>query len=141
MDITSALQADPNIDVPVNAQYIRNIILAAHTTHDHIVHFYQLSALDWVDITSALQADPAKASEMLKGVSTWHLNSPEEFTKVQNKIKDLVASGQLGIFANGYWGHPAMKLPPEVKFRTRSKIWLPAVSWVFSPMATGGTRQ
>lgn len=51
---------------------------------------------------------------MLKGVSTWHLNSPEEFTKVQNKIKDLVASGQLGIFANGYWGHPAMKLPPEV---------------------------
>ncbi|MBF3329329.1 hydrogenase 2 large subunit, partial [Pseudomonas aeruginosa] len=84
-------------------QYIRNIILAAHTTHDHIVHFYQLSALDWVEITSALQADPTKASEMLKGVSTWHMNSPEEFTKVQNKIKDLVASGQLGIFANGYW--------------------------------------
>ncbi|MEJ1494750.1 nickel-dependent hydrogenase large subunit, partial [Escherichia coli] len=74
----------------------------------------QLSALDWVDITSALKADPAKASAMLNGVSTWHLNSAEEFTKVQNKIKDLVASGQLGIFANGYWGHPAMKLPPEV---------------------------
>ena len=109
-----AAESALNIDVPVNAQYIRNIILAAHTTHDHIVHFYQLSALDWVDITSALQADPTKASEMLKGVSTWHLNSPEEFTKVQNKIKDLVASGQLGIFANGYWGHPAMKLPPEV---------------------------
>lgn len=109
-----AAESALNIDVPVNAQYIRNIILAAHTTHDHIVHFYQLSALDWVDITSALQADPAKASEMLKGVSTWHLNSPEEFTKVQNKIKDLVASGQLGIFANGYWGHLAMKLPPEV---------------------------
>lgn len=109
-----AAESALNIDVPVNAQYIRNIILAAHTTHDHIVHFYQLSALDWVDITSALQADPTKASEMLKGVSTSHLNSPEEFTKVQNKIKDLVASGQLGIFANGYWGHPAMKLPPEV---------------------------
>ncbi|MGU0042819.1 nickel-dependent hydrogenase large subunit [Escherichia coli] len=42
---------------------------------------------------------------MLKGVSTWHLNSPEEFTKVQT-IKYLVASGQLGIFANGYWGRP-----------------------------------
>lgn len=83
-----AAESALNIDVPVNAQYIRNIILAAHTTHDHIVHFYQLSALDWVDITSALQADPTKASEMLKGVSTWHLNSPEEFTKVQNKIKD-----------------------------------------------------
>ncbi len=94
-----AAESALNIDVPVNAQYIRNIILAAHTTHDHIVHFYQLSALDWVDITSALQADPTKASEMLKGVSTWHLNSPEEFTKVQNKIKDLVASGQLGQLA------------------------------------------
>lgn len=65
-----AAESALNIDVPVNAQYIRNIILAAHTTHDHIVHFYQLSALDWVDITSALQADPTKASEMLKGVST-----------------------------------------------------------------------
>ncbi len=61
-----AAESALNIDVPVNAQYIRNIILAAHTTHDHIVHFYQLSALDWVDITSALQADPTKASEMLK---------------------------------------------------------------------------
>ncbi|SQI43868.1 Hydrogenase-2 large chain precursor [Leminorella richardii] len=109
-----AAESALNIDVPLNAQYIRNIILAAHTTHDHIVHFYQLSALDWVDITSALQADPAKAEALLKGVSTWHQNSAEEFTKVQNKIKDLVASGQLGIFANGYWGHPAMKLPPEV---------------------------
>ncbi len=57
-----AAESALNIDVPVNAQYIRNIILAAHTTHDHIVHFYQLSALDWVDITSALQADPTKAS-------------------------------------------------------------------------------
>lgn len=83
-----AAESALNIDVPVNAQYIRNIILSAHTTHDHIVHFYQLSALDWVDITSALKADPAKASAMLNGVSTSHLNSAEEFTKVQNKIKD-----------------------------------------------------
>ncbi|MEY1423217.1 hydrogenase 2 large subunit [Morganella morganii] len=103
-----------NLNVPVNAQYIRNIILAAHTTHDHIVHFYQLSALDWVDITSALKADPAKASAMLNGVSDWPLNSTPEFIKVQDKIKALVESGQLGIFANGYWGHPAMQLPPEV---------------------------
>ena len=49
--------------VPVNAQYIRNMILAAHSIHDHIVHFYQLSAMDWVDITAALQADPEKAAE------------------------------------------------------------------------------
>ena len=101
--------------VPVNAQYIRNMILSAHSMHDHIVHFYQLSAMDWVDITAALNADPDKAAEMLKGVSTWGLNSANEFRNVQNKIKSLVESGQLGIFANGYFGHPAMKLPPEVK--------------------------
>lgn len=100
--------------VPVNAQYIRNMILSAHSMHDHIVHFYQLSAMDWVDITAALNADPDKAAEMLKGVSTWELNSANEFRNVQNKIKSLVESGQLGIFANGYFGHPAMKLPPEV---------------------------
>ena len=100
--------------VPVNAQYIRNMILSAHSMHDHIVHFYQLSAMDWVDITATLNADPDKAAEMLKGVSTWGLNSANEFRNVQNKIKSLVESGQLGIFANGYFGHPAMKLPPEV---------------------------
>ena len=100
--------------VPVNAQYIRNMILSAHSMHDHIVHFYQLSAMDWVDITAALSADPDKAAKMLKGVSTWGLNSANEFRNVQNKIKSLVESGQLGIFANGYFGHPAMKLPPEV---------------------------
>lgn len=100
--------------VPVNAQYIRNMILSAHSMHDHIVHFYQLSAMDWVDITAALNADPDKATEMLKGVSTWGLNSANEFRNVQNKIKSLVESGQLGIFANGYFGHPSMKLPPEV---------------------------
>ena len=104
--------------VPVNAQYIRNMILSAHSMHDHIVHFYQLSAMDWVDITAALNADPDKAAEMLKGVSTWGLNSANEFRNVQNKIKSLVESGQLGIFANGYFGHPAMKLPPEVNLIT-----------------------
>ncbi len=102
------------LNVPVNAQYIRNLILAAHSIQDHIVHFYQLSALDWVDVTAALKADPNKAEALLKGVSNWSLNSAAEFAKVQQKISDLVKSGQLGIFANGYWGHPAMALSPEV---------------------------
>ncbi|AIA70185.1 hydrogenase-2 large subunit [Pectobacterium atrosepticum SCRI1043] len=102
------------MEVPINAQYIRNIIAAAHSIHDHIVHFYQLSALDWVDVTSALQADPKKAADLLKGLSNWPLNSEAEFAQVQQKIKNLVGSGQLGIFANGYWGHPAMSLPPEI---------------------------
>ena len=104
-----AVESALEVNVPLNAQYIRNIILAAHSIHDHIVHFYQLSALDWVDITSALQADPAKAAALLKGISDWPLNSESEFKAVQDKIKALVASSQLGIFANGYWGHPAMK--------------------------------
>lgn len=84
-----AAESALNIDVPVNAQYIRNIILAAHTTHDHIVHFYQLSALDWVDITSALQADPTKASEMLKGVST----APEQSGRVHQSSEQDQRSG------------------------------------------------
>lgn len=102
------------MDVPLNAQYIRNIIMAAHAVHDHMVHFYHLSALDWVDITSALKADPNKTARLAQSLSSWHLNSPQVFREVQEKLKSFVSSGQLGIFTNGYWGHPAMALPPEV---------------------------
>jgi len=102
------------LEVPLNAQYIRNIMVSAHALHDHIVHFYHLSALDWVDIVSALEADPKEAAKLAESLSSWKLNSVHELTAVQNKLKSFVASGQLGIFANGYWGHQAMKLPPEV---------------------------
>lgn len=103
-----------NVEVPLNAQYIRNIMIAQHSVQDHIVHFYHLSALDWVDIVSALKADPKKASSIAQSLSDWPGNSEKEFKAVQDKLKAFVASGQLGIFASGYWGHPAMKLPPEV---------------------------
>jgi hydrogenase large subunit len=103
-----------NLEVPLNAQYIRNLILAGHALHDHIVHFYILSAVDWVDIPSALKADPRKAAAIADSLSSWPMNSYRELKAVQDKLKALVDSGQLGIFANGYWGHPAMKLPPEV---------------------------
>jgi hydrogenase large subunit len=103
-----------NLEVPVNAQLIRNMIIAAHGIHDHIVHFYHLSALDWVDIVSALDADPKKASQLAESLSDWRFNSVKEMTAVQEKLKAFVSTGQLGVFANGYWGHPAMKLPPEV---------------------------
>jgi hydrogenase large subunit len=103
-----------NLEVPLNAQYIRNLIMLAHALHDHIVHFYQLSALDWVDVTQVLKADPAKAAAIAESLSDWPGNSKEEMAAVKNKVKGLVDSGQLGIFAHGYWGHPAMKLPPEV---------------------------
>ena len=103
-----------DMEIPVNAQFIRNMIIAAHGIHDHIVHFYHLSALDWVDIVSALSADPKAASKLAQSLSPWPNNGTIELQAVQDKLKKFVASGQLGIFANGYWGHPAMKLPPEV---------------------------
>ncbi len=102
------------LEVPLNAQYIRNLIIAAHSVHDHIVHFYQLSALDWVDIVSALSADPKAAANLAQSLSDWPGNSVQEFTKVQERMKAFVESGQLGVFGSGYWGHPAMKLTPEV---------------------------
>jgi len=102
------------MEVPLNAQYIRNMIITAHGIHDHIVHFYQLSALDWVDIVSALQADPAKAAQIAQSLSDWPLNNVTVFRQVQAKLQSFVNTGQLGVFASGYWGHPAMKLPPEI---------------------------
>ena len=102
------------MEVPLNAQYIRNMIITAHGVHDHIVHFYQLSALDWVDIVSALQADPAKAAQIAQSLSDWPLNTVTVFKEVQAKLQSFVNTGQLGVFASGYWGHPAMKLPPEI---------------------------
>jgi hydrogenase large subunit len=102
------------LEIPVNAQYIRNMIVLAHALHDHIVHFYHLSALDWVDVTSALKADPAAASKLAESLSPWGRNSTQELKAVKEKLAGFVAGGQLGIFTNGYWGHPAMRLPPEV---------------------------
>jgi len=108
--VENALQ----LEIPVNAQYIRNMIILAHAVHDHIVHFYHLSALDWVDVVSALKADPAKTASLAESLSNWSGNSKAEFVKVQERLKGFVGTGQLGIFTNGYWGHPAMKLTPEV---------------------------
>ncbi len=102
------------LEVPLNAQLIRNIIQGAHAVHDHIVHFYHLAALDWVDIVSALQADPRQAAALAEDLSDWPLNGPHEMKAVQDRLRTFVDSGQLGPFANGYWGHPAMKLSPEV---------------------------
>ncbi len=102
------------MEVPPNAQHIRNLILIAHALHDHIVHFYHLSALDWVDVTTIPKADPAKAAAVAQSLSEWPGNSREAMAGVQKKVNALVDSGQLGIFTNGYWGHPAMKLSPEV---------------------------
>ncbi len=102
-----------DVTIPMNAEYIRNLIVLGHGLHDHIVHFFHLSALDWVDVISATKADPKKSAAAAQSLSDWHRNSVTEFKAVQDKIKGFAAKGRLGIFANGYWGHPAMKLSPE----------------------------
>ena len=79
-----------NLEVPLNAQYIRNMIVAAHGIHDHIVHFYHLSALDWVDIVSALKADPKKASKLAESLSSWPNNSHQHFKQIQEKLQSFV---------------------------------------------------
>ncbi|MDO8608086.1 MAG: nickel-dependent hydrogenase large subunit [Phaeospirillum sp.] len=103
-----------NLEIPVNAQFIRNMVISAHAIHDHIVHFYHLSALDWVDVVSALKADPIKTAQLAESLSDWPLNNKHVMTQTLEKLKTFVGSGQLGPFTNGYWGHPAMKLSPEV---------------------------
>ena len=103
-----------DMTIPLNAQLIRNLLLASHSLHDHVVHFYHLSALDWVDVVSALDADPAEASRIAESLSPWPRNSRREMERVKDRLASLISSGQLGIFANGYWGHPAMHLSPEV---------------------------
>ena len=100
--------------LPANAQLIRNLMIAAQHVHDHVMHFYHLHALDWVDVVSALKADPKKTSEIQQSISPWPNSSPGYFREVQSRLKKFVESGQLGIFANAYWGNPAYKLPPEV---------------------------
>ncbi len=101
------------IAIPENANSIRNLMQLCLQVHDHLVHFYHLHALDWVDVVSALSADPKATSALAQSISPWPLSSPGYFKDLQARLKKFVESGQLGPFKNGYWGHPAYKLPPE----------------------------
>src|SRR5208337_4211812 len=116
------------IKIPDNANIIRNIMHSVLYTHDHLVHFYHLHALDWVDVVSALKADPQKTSEIAVSISPWPKSSPKYFAGVQQKLKAFVETGQLGIFANGYWGNPSYKLPPEVNLLAVTH-YLEALEW------------
>lgn len=98
---------------PPNARILRNLIIAAQSVHDHVIHFYHLQALDWVDVVSALQGDPLKTARLAQSTSDWPLSSARYFSGVRDRVKAFVERGQLGIFANAYWGHPAYRLPPE----------------------------
>jgi len=116
------------ITIPDNARIIRNLLEAAQYVQDHVMHFYHLHALDWVDIVNALSADPTATSNLQKSISTWPNNSPEYFAIVRARLKAVVDSGQLGLFANGYWGHPAYKLPPEGNLLAAAHF-LEALDW------------
>jgi hydrogenase large subunit len=114
--------------IPPNAQLIRNLMNGAQYVHDHVMHFYHLHALDWVDVVSALNADPAATSVLAQSISSYPKSSPGYFTDMQKKLKDFVEGGQLGIFAQAYWGHPAYKLPPEANLMAVAH-YLEALSW------------
>lgn len=116
------------IVIPDNARLVRNLIAGALDLHDHVVHFYHLHALDWVDIVSALKADPAVTSDLQKSISPWPKSSPGYFKAVQQRIQTFVDSGQLGLFNNGYWGHPEYKLPPEANLMAVAH-YLEALDW------------
>jgi Ni,Fe-hydrogenase I large subunit len=103
-----------DIEIPACANIIRNLVLGMQFVHDHVMHFYHLHALDWVDVVSALKADPSEAAKIARSLSPWPTSDSAYFKAVQERLKKYVGSGQLGIFANGYWGHPAYKLPPAV---------------------------
>jgi len=117
-----------SITVPQNAELIRNLMFCTQYVQDHTVHFYHLHALDWVDVVSALSADPAETSRLAQSLSNWPKSSPGYFSDLQKRLKTFVDSGQLGIFANGYWGHSAYKLPKEVNLLGVAH-YLEALEW------------
>ena len=117
-----------NYEIPKNAQLIRNLMIGAQYVHDHVMHFYHLHALDWVDVVSALSADPAATSALAQSISNYSKSSPGYFADTQKKVKDFVEAGQLGIFAKAYWGHPAYKLPPEANLMAVAH-YLEALAW------------
>jgi hydrogenase large subunit len=114
--------------IPPNAEYIRNLMIGAQFIHDHVMHFYHLHALDWVDVVSALDADPRETGKLQQCLSPWPNNSAAYFAEVQQRLRTFVGSGQLGIFANGYWGHPEYKLPPELNLLAFAH-YLEALDW------------
>ncbi|OEH86648.1 hydrogenase [Desulfuribacillus stibiiarsenatis] len=117
-----------DIRIPKNASLIRDIMNLTQYVHDHVVHFYHLHALDWVDVVSALSADPNETSQIAQSISSWPNSSPGYFRDVQNRLKSFVESGQLGIFSNAYWGHPAYKLPSAVNLLAVTH-YLEALEW------------
>ena len=123
-----AVESALNWSIPTNARHIRNLMMGTQLVQDQVTHFYQLSSMDWMDVVSATTADPAVTSELQKCQSDWPNNSPAYFEAVRQKLIGFINTGQLGLFANAYWGHPAYKLPPEVNLMLFAH-WLEALDW------------
>ncbi len=112
---TRALEDAINKPIPANATFIRNLVLGMLFLHDHLVHFYALHALDFVDVVNALQGDPVKAAKIATSISNRKVTA-DDYRAVQAKLKAFVDSGQLGPFTNAYFlgSHPAYTLSPEL---------------------------
>lgn len=122
--VENAIGARP----PSNARLLRNLIMASQMVHDHVIHFYHLHALDWVDIVSALEADPADTAALAQSISDWPKSSAAYFAGVKERLATFVQRGQLGPFANAYWGHPAYVLPPAANLMAVTH-YLEALDW------------
>jgi len=116
------------VKIPNNARILRNILEGIQYVQDHVIHFYHLHALDWVDVVSALDADPAATSDLAQSISDWPKSSADYFQGVADRLAAYVSSGQLGPFGNAYWGHPAYKLPPEANLMGVAH-YLEALDW------------
>jgi ferredoxin hydrogenase large subunit len=109
-----AIEDALGLKVPPLAQLIRHLILSALIVHDHLVHFYHLHGLDWIDMAAATTADPIKAAKLV-GQTSARGDDPADLFIVQKKLKDFVASGQLGWLENAYFlgGNEAYRMTPE----------------------------
>ena len=102
------------ITPPLNAKLVRSLMNQALFMHDHVVHFYHLHGLDWVDIVSALSADPAKAAKEAFKYTKYPIATGEnDLILTRDRVKAFVDKGQLGPFANAYWGNESFKFTPE----------------------------
>ena len=125
----AAVEDAVGYSVPALAQLIRQLISMMQIVQDHVIHFYHLQALDWVDVVNALAADPTETAKLQSSLSpNWPLSSASYFAGIQQKIKNSVAGGQFSIFTNGYWGHSAYKLPSEANLLAVAH-YLEALDW------------
>ncbi len=124
----SAVEAALGIDVPDNARLVRHLITGAQFAQDHVVHFYHLHSPDWVDLSSALAAEPSATSTLARSISEWPNSSPEYFAGVRSRLQAFVDSGQTGIFGTAYSGHPAHELAPEANLLFMAH-YLEALAW------------